>query len=140
MPTLKQRKWKIDASSKESIIALFAVTAIGLHLLLRFGVATVEKYHGLPLYNLPLIAVLVFGGIPLVIELLIKLGRLDFGSDLLAGISIITAAFLGEYLAGAIVVLMLSGGEALEAYAVRRRLVGTRCIGPAYADHGSSQT
>ncbi len=87
--------------------------------MLRFGVATVETYHGLPLYNLPLIAVLVFGGIPLVIELLMKLGRLEFGSDLLAGISIITAALLGEYLAGAIVVLMLSGGEALEAYAVR---------------------
>jgi hypothetical protein len=33
--------------------------------------------------------------------------------------SIVTAALLGEYLAGALVVLMLSGGEALEGYAVR---------------------
>ena len=40
-------------------------------------------------------------------------------SDLLAGISIVTAVLLGEYLAGALVVLMLSGGEAIEAYAVR---------------------
>ena len=30
-----------------------------------------------------------------------------------------TAVLLGEYLAGALVVLMLSGGEALESYAVR---------------------
>src|SRR6185295_19218101 len=43
----------------------------------------------------------------------------EFGSDLLAGISIITTVLLGEYLAGAFVVLMLSGGEALESYAVR---------------------
>jgi P-type E1-E2 ATPase len=35
-----------------------------------------------------------------------------------AGISIVTSALPGEYLAGALVVLMLSGGEALEAYAV----------------------
>ncbi len=46
--------------------------------------------------------------------------RGQFGSDLLAGISIITSVILGEYLAGTLVVLMLSGGEALEAYAVRR--------------------
>ena len=45
--------------------------------------------------------------------------KLQFGSDLLAGISIVTAALLGEYLAGTLVVLMLSGGEALEGYAVR---------------------
>jgi heavy metal translocating P-type ATPase len=37
----------------------------------------------------------------------------------LAGISIVTSVVLGEYLAGSLVVLMLSGGEALEAYAVR---------------------
>ena len=39
----------------------------------------------------------------------------------LAGIaiSIVTAVILGEYLAGALVVLMLSGGEAVEGYAVR---------------------
>jgi heavy metal translocating P-type ATPase len=66
-----------------------------------------------------LLAVLVFGGTPLVLELALKLIKGQFGSDLLAGISIVTSALLGEYLAGALVVLMLSGGEALEAYAVR---------------------
>jgi cation transport ATPase len=44
----------------------------------------------------------------------------QFGADWLAGISIVTSALLGEYLVGAIVVLMLSGGAALEAYATRR--------------------
>jgi heavy metal translocating P-type ATPase len=44
----------------------------------------------------------------------------EFGSDLLAGISIVTSVILGEYIAGALVVLMLSGGSALEEYAMRR--------------------
>ena len=70
--------------------------------------------------DLPLHLVLALGGIPLVLSLVRKLLRREFGSDLLAGISIVTAALLGEYLAGAFVVLMLSGGEALEGFAVGR--------------------
>jgi heavy metal translocating P-type ATPase len=67
-----------------------------------------------------LLAVLLLGGAPLVLQLLIKLVHRDFGSDLLAGISIVTAVLLQEYLAGTLVVLMLSGGQALEALAVRK--------------------
>jgi heavy metal translocating P-type ATPase len=74
---------------------------------------------GVPRHQVPLLAALVLGGIPLVTDLFVKLLRLEFGSDLLAGLSIVTATILGEYLAGTLVVLMLSGGEALEAYAVR---------------------
>lgn len=64
--------------------------------------------------------VLISGGSYLVIGLLAKLVRGEFGSDMLAGISIVTSVILGEYLAGTIVVLMLAGGEALEGYAIRR--------------------
>lgn len=106
-------------SHKQGIIAVFTIASILLHLILRFGLKTTTEIYGLPLSELPLIASLVFGGIPLVIDLLIKLIRLEFGSDLLAGISIVTSVLLGQYLAGSLVVLMLSGGEALEAYAVR---------------------
>ncbi len=72
------------------------------------------------LADLPLIAMLIAGGIPLVGDLLVKLSTGRFGSDLLAGISIVTSVILGEYLAGVLVVLMLSGGEALESRAVSR--------------------
>ena len=106
-------------SHKQGIIAVFTVIAILIHLVLRFGLKTTTEIYGFPLSELPLIASLVLGGIPLVIDLLIKLFRLEFGSDLLAGISIVTSVLLGQYLAGSLVVLMLSGGEALEAYAVR---------------------
>ena len=49
-----------------------------------------------------------------------KLWARDFGSDLLAGISILSSVLLGQYLVGTIIVLMLSGGEALEQFATRR--------------------
>ena len=68
----------------------------------------------------PLVAVLVIGGVPLVSRLLWKGVHGEFGSDQLAGISIVASVLLGEYLAGAIVVLMLSGGETLEAFAVAK--------------------
>ena len=69
--------------------------------------------------EIPLWVALILGGGPLVFELLRKVAKLEFGADLLAGISIVTSVILGEYLAGVLVVLMLSGGEALESYAVR---------------------
>jgi heavy metal translocating P-type ATPase len=70
--------------------------------------------------DLPLLAMLVVGGLPLVLGLVHKLFLGQFGSDLLAGMSIVTSLLLGEYLAGVLVVLMLSGGAALEARAVTR--------------------
>jgi heavy metal translocating P-type ATPase len=101
--------------SREWLIAAFATAGIALHLILRWAADVLPVIE-----NLPLWAVLACGGVPLVTGLVRQaLGR-QFGSDLLAGLSIVTAALLGEYLAGAFVVLMLSGGEALEAYAVGR--------------------
>ena len=44
----------------------------------------------------------------------------EFSIDVIAVLAITGSLLLGEYLAGAFVVLMLSGGEALEAYALRR--------------------
>jgi heavy metal translocating P-type ATPase len=100
---------------KSVLIASVAIAAIVLHLLLRF------VFHASPgAYQLPLLIALVIGGVPLVFELLVKLFHRQFGSDLLGGISIVTSVLLGEYLAGTIIVLMLSGGEALESYALRR--------------------
>ncbi len=107
------------ASRKQAVIAAVALAAIGIHLALRYGARTTADVYGLPVYQLPLVAALLLGGGLLVIGLLVGLFRREFGSDLLAGISIVTSVLLGEYLAGTLVVLMLSGGEALETYAVR---------------------
>jgi heavy metal translocating P-type ATPase len=102
--------WK----SRETLIALLTVVMLAVHLVLRFGIDSTDTARNIPLWSIYL-----FGGVPLVWDLLRKVLRGEFGSDLLAGISIVVSAWLGEYLAGALVVLMLSGGEALEAYAVR---------------------
>jgi cation transport ATPase len=103
----------------QTAIAALTCILIALHLVIRFGFHPTGAFLGLPIADAPLLAALIFGGIPLVIELLVQLLKREFGSDLLAGISIVTSVLLGEYLAGALVVLMLSGGRALEAYAVR---------------------
>jgi len=96
-------------------ISVLTIGAILLHLILRYALVTTRA-----IYLTPLIAALIFGGIPLVVTLTKKAFAREFGSDLLAGISIVTAVLLGEYLVGAIVVLMLSGGTAFEEFASRR--------------------
>ena len=69
---------------------------------------------------MPLFITLILGGLPLILQLWRRLMFLDFGSDLLAGIAIVASLFVHEYLVGSIIVLMLSGGTALEHYATRR--------------------
>ncbi len=105
--------------TKEVIIAAIALAAITVHVILRFGIEKSGTVFGIPSQAIPLLVSLTCG-IPLVFGLVIRLSRREFSSDLLAGISIVTSAILGEYLAGTLVVLMLSGGQALEYYAVRR--------------------
>ena len=104
---------------KEPLIAAIALVAIAAHVLLRFVLAP-TAWAGHPGQDWPLFAALALGGGPLVFTLARKLITGDFSSDLLAGISIVTAVLLGEYLAGTLVVLMLAGGQTIEAYAVQR--------------------
>lgn len=101
-------------NSRNAFIAILAVLCVVLSLVLSHGFHTNRS-----LSNAPLIFALCIGGLPLIWELLGNVFRREFGSDLLAGISIVTSVLLGEYLAGVIVVLMLSGGEALEGMALR---------------------
>jgi heavy metal translocating P-type ATPase len=108
------------AGRLQTRIAILTLTAIGAHLLLRYAAGTATTMAGLPTSDWPLALALAVGGTPLVLDLATKLVRRQFGSDLLAGISIVTAVILGELLAASLVVLMLAGGAALEAYAVRR--------------------
>ena len=105
--------------TREVIIALIALVAIGVHLLLRLGGNQGPILLGTTRPTFPLLIALA-AGIPLLVSLARHLARGEFSSDLLAGLSIVTSVILGEYLAGTLVVLMLSGGQALEAFAVRR--------------------
>jgi heavy metal translocating P-type ATPase len=129
-------------STPETIIAVLSLLGIGGYLVLHYALdsgqevytlslnaslasAVAQVYqeqfvYSIALAQLPLIAVLMLGGIPLIYQITLKLVKGDFGADLLAGIAIITSVLLNEYLAGSLVVLMLSSGVVLETYAVRK--------------------
>jgi heavy metal translocating P-type ATPase len=102
-------------SRHDSIIAILAIVGIAVYLVLRYGVVASVLAQNIPLY-----LTLILGGLPLVVRLIQKILVREFGSDLLAGLSIVVSALMGQYLVGAIVVLMLSGGTALEELATRR--------------------
>lgn len=104
------RKW-----SGPTAIAALAIACVALHLILQFLIHASGAVQ-----EAPLVLALIVGGVPLVLPLLKKLFKGEFGSDHLAGISIVTSVILGEYLVGVIVILMLSGGTALEEFASRR--------------------
>ena len=96
-------------------IATAAIVAIATTVTLRYGMGVAPA-----IADWPVLAVLIGGGAALVLNLIVAMFKGEFGSDLLAGISIVTSVFLDEYIAGTLVVLMLSGGTALEEYAMRR--------------------
>jgi heavy metal translocating P-type ATPase len=129
-------------SASEKLILAFSLLGICAYLVLRYGLtipdetytltlnaslasAVAKHYQGqfsfpVSLVQVPLYFVLALGGIPLVSQIIKKFLHGDFGADLLAGLSIVTAALLGELLAGSLVILMLASGVVLEAYAVRK--------------------
>ena len=102
--------------TRETRIALFAVAGIAVHFGLRL-----PFLHAPPAARpWPLYAVLLAGGLPLGLDLFRKLRSREGGADLLAALSIVVAVLMREPLVGAILVLMLSGGAALERFASRR--------------------
>ncbi len=101
-------RWRTTLIAILALLCILAYLAIQYFQLANWGLNP----------NWPLWIALLVGGIPLVSELFLGALKFKFGADLLGGISIIVSILLGEYLAGAIIVLMLSGGEALESYAL----------------------
>ncbi len=112
---MTQTRHSESAPLGAKLVALLAAAGILVHLVLRFSAANLRAFADIPLY-----VALVAGGLPLIVQLAKKLWAGRFGSDFLAGVSIVTAVLLREYLVASIVVLMLSGGTALEEFATRR--------------------
>jgi heavy metal translocating P-type ATPase len=65
-------------------------------------------------------AVLIIGGVPIVAKTAVGIARGRFAADIVAMLAIVTAIATNEAFAGAIIVLMQSGGEAIDAYGFRR--------------------
>lgn len=67
-----------------------------------------------------LLVIIIMGGIPLLWDTIKHIIHREFSVDFIAILAITGSLLLQEYLAGAFIVLMLSGGEALEAFALRK--------------------
>jgi len=117
---------KATAPAGESLIArgrrawnrssvILSVTAILLHLSLRYSLHVPGDAPLIPLW-----IATAAGGLPLLFDLSQQALKKQFGSDFLAGLSIVTASLMGEYLVATMIVLMFSGGQALEEFATRR--------------------
>ena len=62
----------------------------------------------------------LLSAIPVLRNIYESLKHREYGVDILAATAIITSVIMGEYWAGIIIVVMLTGGEALEDYAEKR--------------------
>src|SRR5690242_12936181 len=65
-------------------------------------------------------ATLILGGAPIIFQTAKGMLQGKFAADIVAMLAIVTAAIMNQAFAGAIVVLMQSGGEAIEKYGLRR--------------------
>ena len=63
---------------------------------------------------------LIVGSLPLWYSLVRDMFRGSFGVDIIAGVALVGTFLIEQYLAGVVVLLMLSGGQLLESYAMNR--------------------
>ena len=104
----------VRAIVRENQLVLLAALGLLTGVVIRFGVGspTIADWCWL--------AVVVGGGAPLLWKTLRGVLQGQFAADLVAALAIVTSAVVGQYFAGAVVVLMQSGGEALERRAFAR--------------------
>lgn len=96
------------------LVAGVMLAGIAASLSVRYG------FGEHPSSDAVLLTAVVVAAMPLSVELLREILKGNFGVDLLALLSIGTAVLLRQYWVAAIVILMLSGGKALEDFATRR--------------------
>lgn len=100
-------------------LSLYTFVASGVFVVLIVSVFLFFLGHK-DLINPILKYTLFIGAIPLWYGLIRDMVKGSFGVDLIAGVALISTFLIGQYLAGVIVLLMLSGGQLLEVYAMNR--------------------
>ncbi|KTD45526.1 cation transport ATPase [Legionella rubrilucens] len=97
-----QSRWQV-------FIAILSFMTIGIHLILSFLNTSFTQ--------VPLLFLIVIGGIPLFLQIFLKLLKGNWGADSLAAIALVTGIVLQQYLAASFIILMLASGQTLERYA-----------------------
>lgn len=117
---------KVNNSSKttRTIAKLPLMLAIGSLISIAFyfliGFIWPEYKVGTISRDLPLLIIIIIGGVPLAFQVIRRILKGDLGADLLAVIALVTAFILQQYLAATLIILMMAGGQALEAMAARK--------------------
>ncbi len=111
-------RWR---SLAEPALVLTTVTALAAG-----GIAWLASWHRIA--DGCWIAGTVIAVVPAVLWVLVALRHGRAGVDLIAALSLLGTLLVGEYLAGALVAVMLTGGRALEAAAQRRATHDLRAL------------
>ena len=98
--------------AKNPVVALTLVVLAAVLVLLGTGSGGVAQWVA----SSYVVAIVIVTAVGMVRDIL----RGHWGLDILAVVAMVATVAVGEYVAGLIIVLMLSGGEALEDFAARR--------------------
>ena len=98
-------KWQL-------LLSIASVTSLVIHYFAKFSLKIDENYS--------LFFVLIVGGIPLLIQIFLKIIKGNLGADLIAFMALILAIYLHENVAGVLIILMLASSQALEEFASHR--------------------
>lgn len=98
-------KWQL-------ILSIVSIASLVIHYFAKFALEIDENYS--------LFFVLIFGGIPLLIQIFLKIIKGNLGADLIAFMALILAIYLHENVAGVLIILMLASSQALEEFASHR--------------------
>ena len=110
---------RVKLSRLRTLLKEYPIPFVAIVGLVSGGLATVAA--GRPdLGSLIWYATLVIGGAPVVYHTLRGILRGKFAADIVAMLAILTAILTDEVFAGVIIVLMQTGGEALDDYGFRR--------------------
>ena len=105
---------KLIIFSKRYPIPTFAIIGLLLGIIVSYVFNNPETGHWI------WFIVLVVGGVPILFETIKGMLRGHFASDIVAMLAITTAIVTNEAFPGVIIVIMQSGGKALEDYAFRK--------------------
>lgn len=101
----KDTKWQL-------ILCFFGVFAILANLIFKVFLPSIAQ--------IPLLLIILLGGLPLVLQIFLRLIKGNFGADLIALIALVLAVCLQENIAAVLIILMLASGQVLEKYASNR--------------------